>query len=131
MTDLRKAAEQALEALANCNSEHGHRCNRCDSEVDEGGKVAGVLRAALAAEQAPGAEALRRDAELWRRAKADAERWGAALNDASRAQLDAYRKHIGELEPARFFNFGKAVLRDSIIEYLARIEAAPATKDQP
>lgn len=121
MTDLRKAAEQALEALANCNSEHGHRCNRCDSEVDEGGKVAGVLRAALAAEQAPGAEALRRDAE----------RWGAALNDASRAQLDAYRKHIGELEPARFFNFGKAVLRDSIIEYLARIEAAPATKDQP
>ena len=48
---LRAAAEQALEALTNCSSEYGHRCNRCDSEVDEGGSVADALRAALAAEQ--------------------------------------------------------------------------------
>lgn len=36
---LRKAVE-ALE----CLSEHGHRCNRCDSEVDEGGKLAAAIR---------------------------------------------------------------------------------------
>jgi hypothetical protein len=48
MTDLRTAAQQALEALENCSSEYGYRCNRCDSEVDEGGKVASALRAALA-----------------------------------------------------------------------------------
>lgn len=44
----RAVVEQALEALTNCNSEHGHRCSRCDSEVDEGGKVASALRSALA-----------------------------------------------------------------------------------
>ena len=53
MTTLREAAQQALEALTNCNSEHGHRCNRCDSEVDEGGKVAAALRAALAQQEEP------------------------------------------------------------------------------
>lgn len=41
------AAEAAVEALANCSSQHGHRCNRCDSEVDEGGKVAATLREAV------------------------------------------------------------------------------------
>jgi hypothetical protein len=45
---LRTALEQALEALENCTSEHGHRCSRCDSEVDEGGRVITALRAALA-----------------------------------------------------------------------------------
>lgn len=44
---------QALEALENCTSEYGHRCNRCDSEVDEGGKVAAALRAALAQQAEP------------------------------------------------------------------------------
>ena len=44
----RATVKQALEALENCTSEHGHRCNRCDSEVDEGGKVVAALRAALA-----------------------------------------------------------------------------------
>ncbi len=48
---LHEAARLALEALENCSSEHGHRCNRCDSEVDEGGTIADALRAALAAEQ--------------------------------------------------------------------------------
>ena len=43
----RAVLEQALEALTNCYSTHGHRCNRCDSEVDEGGNVAAELRAAL------------------------------------------------------------------------------------
>ena len=38
--------EQAIEALTNCTCEYGHRCNRCDSEVDEGGNVA-ALSAAL------------------------------------------------------------------------------------
>ena len=47
MTTLREAAQQALEALENCTSEHGHRCNRCDSEVDEGGRVVTALRVAL------------------------------------------------------------------------------------
>ena len=51
MTTLTEAARAALEALTNCSSEHGHRCNRCDSEVDEGGKVAEALRAALAASE--------------------------------------------------------------------------------
>jgi hypothetical protein len=51
MTTLTEAARAALEALTNCSSEHGHRCNRCDSEVDEGGKVADALRAALAASE--------------------------------------------------------------------------------
>lgn len=46
----RSVVEQALEALENCNSEHGHRCNRCDSEVDEGGRVVAALRAALTEE---------------------------------------------------------------------------------
>jgi hypothetical protein len=40
--------QMALEALTNCTSEYGHRCTRCDSEVDEGGKVASALRTALA-----------------------------------------------------------------------------------
>jgi hypothetical protein len=51
MNDLRTAAQQALEALENCTSEHGHRCNRCDSEVDEGGRVVTALRAALAQQE--------------------------------------------------------------------------------
>lgn len=51
MTTLREAAQQALEALENCTSEHGHRCNRCDSEVDEGGRVVTALRDALAQEE--------------------------------------------------------------------------------
>jgi hypothetical protein len=51
MSDLRTAAQQALEALENCTSEHGHRCNRCDSEVDEGGRVVAALRAALAQQE--------------------------------------------------------------------------------
>ena len=51
---LRAAAQQALEALENCSSEYGHRCNRCDSEIDEGGKVAATLRAALAQPAASG-----------------------------------------------------------------------------
>jgi hypothetical protein len=52
MTTLHEAARMAMEALTNCTSEHGHRCNRCDSEVDEGGRVADALRAALAANEA-------------------------------------------------------------------------------
>ena len=47
----REVVEQALEALTNCTIEYGHRCNRCDSEVDPDGNVASALRAAL--EQAP------------------------------------------------------------------------------
>lgn len=43
----RNVVEQALEALTNCTSEYGHRCNRCDSEVDPEGNVASALRAAL------------------------------------------------------------------------------------
>ena len=43
----RSVLEQALEALTNCVSEYGHRCNRCDSEVDPEAKVASALRAAL------------------------------------------------------------------------------------
>ena len=43
----RSVLEQALEALTNCASEYGHRCNRCDSEVDPEAKVASALRAAL------------------------------------------------------------------------------------
>jgi hypothetical protein len=58
MNDLRAAAQQALEALENCTSEHGHRCNRCDSEVDEGGRVITALRAALA-QQAPHPDTIR------------------------------------------------------------------------
>ncbi|MEN9806185.1 MAG: hypothetical protein RL756_693 [Pseudomonadota bacterium] len=46
-TDHTEVMQQALEALENCTSEHGHRCTRCDSEVDEGGKVIAALRAAL------------------------------------------------------------------------------------
>lgn len=34
---------QALEVM-DCISEHGHRCNRCDSEVDEGGKLISAIR---------------------------------------------------------------------------------------
>lgn len=51
MTDHITAMRQALEALTNCTSEHGHRCNRCDSEVDPDGAVATALRAALAQQQ--------------------------------------------------------------------------------
>ena len=43
----RSVVEQALEALTNCTNEYGHRCNRCDSEVDPDGNVASALRAAL------------------------------------------------------------------------------------
>ena len=48
-TPHRTLLQQALDALTNCLSEHGHRCNRCDSEIDEGGKLITALRAALAA----------------------------------------------------------------------------------
>jgi hypothetical protein len=51
MSNLRTAAQQAMEALENCTSEYGHRCNRCDSEVDEGGRVVTALRAALAQQE--------------------------------------------------------------------------------
>ena len=43
----RSVVEQALEALTNCTSEYGHRCNRCDSEVDPDGNISSALRAAL------------------------------------------------------------------------------------
>lgn len=46
-TDLRTAAQMALNALTNCSSDYGHRCNRCDSEVDEGRKVIDALCIAL------------------------------------------------------------------------------------
>ena len=49
MTRERELLQQALDALTNCLSEHGHRCNRCDSEIDEGGKLITALREALAA----------------------------------------------------------------------------------
>jgi len=52
MTRERELLQQALDALTNCLSEHGHRCNRCDSEIDEGGKLIAALREALAAPQA-------------------------------------------------------------------------------
>ena len=56
MTETQIAAmRQALEALTNCTSEHGHRCNRCDSEVDANGEAITALRAALA--EAPAVEA--------------------------------------------------------------------------
>ena len=71
MSNLRTAAEQALDALTNCSSEHGHRCNRCDSEVDEGGRVADALRAALAAEQPQPEADERADDEALRREMAD------------------------------------------------------------
>lgn len=71
----RAVVQQALEALTNCNSEHGHRCNRCDSEVDEGGKVASALRAALAqpsiSQQVVDEQA--EDEGLWFRAETAAE----------------------------------------------------------
>ena len=43
----RNVVEQALEALTNCTSEYGHRCNRCDTEVDPDGNIVSALRAAL------------------------------------------------------------------------------------
>lgn len=74
----------ALEAYHNTNSGHYERME--------------AVVAALMAEHAQRAEveALRRDAECWRAAKADADQWGSALNAAGWAQLDAYRKHIGD-----------------------------------
>ena len=64
----RTLLQQALDALTNCLSEHGHRCNRCDSEIDEGGKLIAALREALAApEPEPVAEVYR--ARYGRRAR--------------------------------------------------------------
>ena len=64
----RALLQQALDALTNCLSEHGHRCNRCDSEIDEGGKLIAALREALAApEPEPVAEVYR--ARYGRRAR--------------------------------------------------------------
>lgn len=121
MTDLRKAAEQALEALANCNSEHGHRCNRCDSEVDEGGKVAGVLRAALAAEQAPDAEALRAEVEELRRDLAENEALRERMADLLRRTAAALR---GPEPPLTLWSWHDLPER-------AAAAAAAAKKDQP
>ncbi len=53
MTDLRKAAEMALEALT-CSDENddpGHRCSHCDDYVDRNGSVRNALRAALEQEK--------------------------------------------------------------------------------
>ena len=47
ITIPRTIVERALEALTNCTCEYGHRCNRCDSEVDPDGNVESALRAAL------------------------------------------------------------------------------------
>ena len=67
-TPHRTLLQQALDALTNCLSEHGHRCNRCDSEIDEGGKLIAALREALAApEPEPVAEVYR--ARYGRRAR--------------------------------------------------------------
>jgi hypothetical protein len=69
MSDLRQAAQQALEAMDNCTSEHGHRCNRCDSEVDEGGRVVAALRDALAQQEQDWQDLYRKEkarADMWR-----------------------------------------------------------------
>ena len=55
MTDLRKAAKQALEALT-CTGEDddlGHRCGHCDDYVDRNGLVRAALRAALEQQAEP------------------------------------------------------------------------------
>ncbi len=47
ITIPRSLVEHALDALTNCTSEYGHRCNHCDSEVDPDGNIESALRAAL------------------------------------------------------------------------------------
>ncbi len=62
-------------------------------------------------------------AEERRRLKADAETWGNALNEASWAQVDAYRRHTGQVESALFFNNGKSILRDALAAYFKALGA--------
>jgi hypothetical protein len=62
-------------------------------------------------------------AEERRRLKADAETWGNALNEASWAHVDAYRRHTGQVESALFFNNGKSILRDALAAYFKALGA--------
>lgn len=112
----------ALETYHNTNSGHYERMEAVVAALAvERLQETKALRAEV--------ETLRRDAERWRLAKEDVNQWGSALNSAAWAQLDAYRSHIGETESAKFFNFGKSMLRESISAYLSAIDAT--MKDHP
>jgi hypothetical protein len=49
---------------------------------------------------------------------ADAENWGSeALNAATGAMLEAYRRHTGQPETLIFYSNAKAILRDALSVY--------------
>ena len=88
--------------------------------------LAEVARA-VAAERSTHTAALdARAAEERARIAADADKWGNALNDASWALVEAYRKHTGQVDPPLLFNYSKAILRDAIEVYI-RALGAPTT----
>ena len=52
------------------------------------------------------------------RLKVDSENWGSeALNAATRAMTEAYRRHTGQPETLIFYNNAKAILRDALGAY--------------
>ncbi len=65
------------------------------------------------------------------RLKADAADWGNALNEASWALVDAYRRHTGEVESALFFNHGKSILRDALTAYFRALGPNAELTGQP
>lgn len=85
----RELLRQALDALTNCLSEHGHRCNRCDSEVDEGGKLCAALRSAL---EAPEPEPVAHLVEGWHDGKLIAHIPRLTLEDA-KASAAVFSQH--------------------------------------
>lgn len=91
-----------------------------DSRADEDGLSGLRIGEAILALRRWAAELQAAERE---RLKADAETWGNALNDASWAQVDAYRKHMGQVESALFFNNGKSILRDALAAYFKALRA--------
>jgi hypothetical protein len=123
----RTLLEKALEELTNCNSEYGHRCTRCDSEIDEGGKVAAALRAALAQEEQREQDARAEQimSEIWAQPDQTYEYIGAklaenmkkAMKNRARVSIEAVRSALeqDEREPVGWLESPHGAFRANLL----------------
>lgn len=64
--------------------------------------------------------------DLYALAKADAQDWGDALNEAGWRYAEAFREIIGEPTSAAHWNNGKRVLREALLAFFTRVEKSAA-----